>query len=169
MTLFRRYRAVVAVAFLGALPGCYTYRVADAPAPGAVARVQVPVLSAADDPNEAPETASVEGVVVEYGDSIVLATTIRREIGAYREVSRDDTLRIAVEETIRIEVREFSRAKSVLMGGVAAGGVALLALTALGIEGGDAGDGSGDDGSRTFTASASVAGIASLIGRLLGG
>lgn len=167
MAAFRRWRAVAALVFLGLLPGCYTYRVADAPAPGAVARVHVPVFSAADDPNEARETASVEGIVVEYGDSIVLATTIRREIGAYREVSREDTLRIAVEGTTRIEVREFSRTKSVLMGGVVAGGVALLALTALGIEGGDAGDDGSGDGDRSFRVS--LAGLVGFLTRLGGG
>lgn len=166
MARFRRCRAVAALAFLGILPGCYAYRVADAPAPGTVARVHVPVFSAADDPNEAPETASVEGIVVEYGDSIVLATTIRREIGAYREVSRDDTLRIAVEGTTRIEVREFSKAKSVLMGGVVAGGAVLLALTALGLQGGDAGDSGDGDGDRSFRIS--FAGLAGLAVRLLG-
>ncbi len=165
MTGFRRYRSVAAVAFLGALAGCYTYRV-DAPAPGAVARVHVPVLSAADDPNEAPETASVEGIVVEYGDSIVLATKIRRDIGAYREVVRDDTLRIPVEGTTRIEVREFSRAKSTVLGAVIAGGAALLALAALGIQGGDAGDDGSGDGDRSFRVS--FAGLADLARRLAG-
>jgi len=159
---------VAALAFL-ALSGCYTYRAVEIPSPGAVARVAVPVQSAVADPNQPPEIASVEGTVVAIGDTIVLATKMRRDIGAYREVVRDDTLRIALDAVSAVEVREFSRGRSALLSGTVAAGIALLALTALGIEGGDAGDGSGDDGSRTFTASASVAGIASLIGRLLGG
>ena len=103
MALLRRYRAAAAFAFL-ALSGCYIYRPVATPSPGAVARVEVPVQSAVADPNEPPETASVEGTVVEVGDSIVLATKIRRDIGAYREVVRDDTLRIALDVVAAIVV-----------------------------------------------------------------
>lgn len=166
MTWRRRHRAIVALLLL-ASSGCYTYRAVEAPSPGDVARVHVPVRSAVEDPNEAPETAAVEGTVVAMGDSIVLATKIRREIGAYREVVRDDTLRIAVEGTTRIELREFSKAKSVLLGGVVLGGATLLALAALGIEGGDGGDRSGGDGDRSFRVS--FAGVAAWLARLAGG
>ncbi len=166
MALFRRYRAVAALVFL-ALSGCYTYRAVETPSPGTIVRVEVPLQSAVADPNEAPEMASVEGTVVAAGDTIVLATKVRREIGAYREVVRDDTLRVALQDASRVEVREFSRSKSALLSGAILGGVVVLALAALGIEGGDAGDGSGDDGGRTFTASAGS--IVSLLGRLLGG
>ena len=95
MTAFRRWRSVAALVFLGLLPGCYAYRLTDAPAPGAVARVHVPVPGAWPADGLRQVTTFVEGTVVEYGDSIVLA------------VPRD-TLRIAVEGTTHIEVREFS-------------------------------------------------------------
>ena len=126
MTAFRRWRSVAALVFLGLLPGCYAYRLTDAPAPGAVARVHMPVAGArpADGPRQV--TTFVEGTVVEYGDSIVLAVS-------GDDTTPDYTLRIAVEGTSRIEVREFSMAKTARGAalwavGVVAGGKIILWL-----------------------------------------
>lgn len=135
------------VFLLGAavLSGCYTYVPADAPRPGEVARVRVPVRSALDDPNAPPPTATVEGEVLAAGDTIVLATTSRRELGAYRELILVDTFRVARGDVSSIELRKFSQGRSVALGVALAGTVTIAALAALGITGGAEGEGTPPD------------------------
>ena len=120
------------------LSGCYSYLPVESPVVGSVARLRVPITSAVADPTLPPETATVEGTVLETGDTVVVEVTTRREIGAFREFVQENTYRIASDELVSIEERQFSSRRSIGLGAIlalAAGGFALIALT--GDTGGD--------------------------------
>lgn len=124
------------------LSGCHNYIPVERPEIGSTVRVRVPVTSAVADPNSLRESsASIEGEVVASGDSIALAVLRRMEYGAYREVVRQDTFRVAAADAIAIERREYSRNKSVALGVGIALAAAGLAATAFGIGGGQQGGG----------------------------
>ena len=161
---------LLGVAVLGAMPlvsGCYTYRLVEEAPVGSVARLRVPIQSAIVDPNSPPETVAIEGLILSFGDTIAFQASNRQVIGAFREVVQYDTLTVARDGLASIEVREFSKVGSVVLGTVVAVGTAALALAALGIEGGAAGEGPGGEGSESFTAGITVAvgAIGSLFGR----
>lgn len=141
MSTLRHYaRQTLVVLGIALLSGCYSYHpVASAPV-GSMVRVRVPVTSALNNPNRAPETASIEGLVVAGGDTISLATETRREFGAYREIVQHDTIRLAATQASLVEVREFSSKKSVALGVVIAGGAGLAAAVAFGLGGGRGGN-----------------------------
>ena len=109
----------------------------DTPLPGSTVRVRVPVTSALDDRNAAPTTVAIEGEVLEAGDTLVLARRTRQEFGAFREVIRMDTLRLARAQVTSVELKEFSSGRSVVLGLVLAAGGSGLALAAFGSGGGD--------------------------------
>lgn len=114
------------------LTGCHTYRVVDSPpAVGSTVRVHVPVASPLIGANRAPQTATVEGHLLTAADTIVMATRTRRHFGAFRELVQVDTFRLAATDASRVEVREFSGARSVTLGVVVAAGAALLAFAAF--------------------------------------
>ncbi|MCH7565569.1 MAG: hypothetical protein IH968_17290 [Gemmatimonadetes bacterium] len=110
-----------------AMVGCHSYTPVESPAPGAVARVTVPGRSAIEGLNMAVETASVEGVVLSAGDTIVLALRRRQQWGNAGTMVVD-TVRLTRERLSSIEVKEFSTRKSVLLGAAIAGAVTTLAL-----------------------------------------
>ena len=147
--------------------GCYTYRLVEEAPVGSVARLRVPVQTAIVDSNSPPETVAIEGLILSFGDTISFEASNRQVIGAFREVVRFDTLRVARTGLASIEVREFSRTRSVVLGVAVAAGTAGLALAALGVEGGEAGDRPGDGGSESFTSGIAigVGAIARLFGR----
>ena len=151
---------ILPVVLLSGIPlvsGCYTYRlVEDAPV-GAVARLRVPIESAIADANSPPETVAVEGLILSFGDTISVEAGTRQVLGAFREVVLYDTLRVARDGLASIEVREFSQVRSVVLAAGVAAGTVALALAALGTEGGEAGEGSGRDGSGSFAAGISIA------------
>ena len=134
-------------AALGAmlLSGCHNYIPIEAPTPGSTVRVSVPVTSAVADLNnpDAPQ-ASIEGVVVDSGDSITLAVTRRQEYGAFREAVRHDTITLDLAGVLMVEKREFSQDKSLLLGVGLLAGATGLALAAFGIAGGQQGGVPGD-------------------------
>lgn len=146
---FRRvaFRRVVVVA-MGAslLSACHTYRTVDDPPVGSTVRVRVPVTSALSNPNRAPATASIEGVLLSMSDTITLATTTRREFGAYRELTQHDTLRFLSSQANSVEIREFSRNRSVVLGVAIAAGAGFGAAVAFGLGGGKTGDPPGGEG-----------------------
>lgn len=119
-------RAFVLVLGAALLSGCHTYRVVDAPTIGSTVRVHVPVTSALNAGRD--ESASVEGVLLSFGDSIKLESQTRRAIGAFRELSQVDTFRLATEQASLVEVRELSRKRSVVLGVAVLGGVTLAAV-----------------------------------------
>ena len=131
------------------LAGCYRYLPVETPAPGSVARVSVPVASALFDPTAPPPTASVEGVVVEAGDTLVLDVLTRRRVGALRELVRANTYRVARSDVSSIEVRERAPAKSVALGSTIIAGAFYLAVSALRGRSGGGGDKPGGNGGRS--------------------
>lgn len=116
-------RFVTVLLVSSVLAGCHTYSPVQSPALGSTVRVHVPVQSAVADRNAAPRVETVEGVVVGAGDTLALATQTRREFGAYRELVQFDTLRLGMDQTSFVEVREFSTTRSIALG-------AALALVA---------------------------------------
>ena len=118
---------------------CHSYTPVTHPAPGARVRVSVPVQSALDDGNAAPQTASIEGEVVESRDTLVLAVTNRQEYGAYREVVLYDTLRLAPDQMVSVEQADFSMGRTVLLSTVIAVGATVAAILAFNQDVGDDG------------------------------
>ena len=152
----------------GWMTACHTYTPVETPAPGSTVRVHIPVRSALDRPNAPTRTQSVEGQVVEAGDTIVLATRTRQEYGAFREIIQYDTLRLAPEQHVGVEVREFSRGRSVALGIGITAIVAGAALAALGGVFGSGGEGLPDDGGPAPSVVVTPSVVSSLLGLLLG-
>jgi len=163
-----RWAAPLAVAASLTTTACHTYTPVNAAPPGSAVRVLIPVRSAADDPNAAPQTRAIEGRVVQGGDTIVLATTTRQEYGAYREIIQYDTLRLAPEQRYSVEVKEFSSAKSI---GLGVGLSALVVGVAIAAFGGETGDDGGipPDPPPPAPAIVSSSLISAILGLLRGG
>ena len=121
--------SVALAAGLLAMVGCHSYVPVESPAPGTIARVTIPVRAAINVPNGRGGTASVEGVVLSARDTIVLAMRSRGNWGEARETIRIDTIYVPRDQQVRIEVKEFSTGKSVLLGAAIAGAAAAVALT----------------------------------------
>ena len=165
----RAGRRLLRMALLASVPvvsGCYTYRLVEEAPVGSVARLRVPIQSAIVDPNSPPETVAIEGLILSFGDTIAFEASNRQVIGAFREVVQYDTLTVARDGLASIELREFSKVRSVVLGTGVAVGTAALALAALGIEGGAAGEGPGGESTEGFTAGISI--VIGGIGRLFG-
>ena len=94
---------------------------------------------------------------------MVLATTVRAQYGAFREVTLVDTLRAARVDLVALDEKVYSRQKSVALGVVIAGGIALLIGSVTGFAGGseseDVGDGTMPNASVVLTSA-----LASLLG-----
>ena len=133
------------------LSGCHTYLPVETPAPGSVARVHVPVRSALADPGLPPATASVEGVVLDSGDTLVLEVRTRRVIGAFNEFMQENTYRVSRDEVVSVEVREFSPGRSAVLGSAILGGAVFLAVAAFRGDTGSGGSKPGPGGGQTFT------------------
>jgi hypothetical protein len=120
-----------------ATAGCHNYVPISDAQPGTKVRVRVPVTSALDGDNGGGQSASIEGDVVEFGDTLVLAVLSRQEYGAYREVVLYDTLKLAPEQRLTVERAEFSTGRTVLLGAVIAVGATALAISAFNAGTGD--------------------------------
>ena len=128
------------------LSGCHTYRTVDSAPQGATVRVSVPVRSALAGGGAPLRTESIEGRVLENGDTLALATETRRTLGAYRDIVQMDTLRLGRDQIASLEVRELAKTRSVVLGviiAVGAGAAGVLAYNAAG--GGSTGDGDGGE------------------------
>lgn len=119
------------LALIAGAQACYSYVPVASPQPGTTVRVHVPVTSALVGPNAAPQSASIEGEVVAFTDTLYLATSSRQEYGAYREVVMYDTLTFAPDQRLAVEQQEFSTGRTVALTGVIMGGVTLLAIAAF--------------------------------------
>jgi hypothetical protein len=149
MSLSRQMRALFCVLGAALMSGCYSYFPVERPAPGSIARIQVPVRSAVPRPNASPESISMEGLVLSASDSVVLAVSSRRVIGAYREISSVDTVRVARADLSALETRVFSRGKSIGLGVVIVSSTVGLAALAFGLRGGTSGENGDGNGSTT--------------------
>lgn len=166
----RRCRLVALLCAVLTVPGCYSYRLADEAPVGAVARMRVPLRSAVTNPNAPPGTVAIEGKIISVGDSIRFEASTRHTVGLFRDVVQYDTLSLARDGLVSIEVREFSTTKSVLLGAGIVAGTAALAAAAAGVGGGDAGAGPGSDAPQASTAmgvSVPVTSIGQWFGRAL--
>jgi hypothetical protein len=123
------------------LAGCHTYRPVDTAPLGSVVRVRVPVSSPL---SRVVETASIEGQLLDDGDTITLATATRRQLGAFSELMQYDTIRLAPDQVSSFDLKEFSTKRSVLLGVVIATGSFVAAAYGFGLVGGaDPADGDG--------------------------
>jgi len=144
---------------------CSTYTPIENPAPGATVRAQVPILSAVTNRNAAPQLITIEGIVVSSGDTVVLATKSRQEYGAFREIMRFDTVRMARGELASLDLQAFSAKKSVALGVALTGAATYFAISALGVKSGEAGD--GPDGGLNPSGTIVLKPIVGLIWRLI--
>lgn len=142
----RRFLRALSLLPVGLLAGaCYSYVPVAQPTPGTTVRIHVPLTSAASAPNRAPETLDVEGTVLSAGDTLVMVTETRRELGQFRVVSQTDTLRMARTGILSVEEQVFSKPKTFGLTALVTGGAVTLVLLALDAAGGQAGDGNGGD------------------------
>ncbi len=123
-----------------AMSGCYSYVPVERPAPGSVVRIQVPVRAAVDRcQTGSPRPMSMEGTVLASADSLVLQVESRRELGAYRELKQVDTVRVAPRDLAGVDLRVFSKPKTILLTAGIVGVTAALAAVALDLGGGSQG------------------------------
>jgi len=135
----RTITRILAVVGAAVMSGCYSYVPVERPSPGSIVRIQVPVRTAVDNRNREPETMSMEGTVLTTGDSLVLQVESRRELGAYRELTQTDTVRVAPKDLAGVDLRVFSKPKTFLLTAGIVGVTVALAAVALGLGGGSAG------------------------------
>lgn len=147
--MLRTLRTIGCVLGAAVASGCYTYVPMEQPRPQTEVRVTVPIRSAVDRPNREPETYSVEGVLVSASDTVVLETRSRAEAGAFREVVRLDTLRVARGSIMSLDEKVFSTPKTIGLTAVLVGGAVGLVSGLLSITTGDDGDGGPDGGGDT--------------------
>lgn len=154
----KRIRPVLTVGLMltAVLAGCHSYRAVETPALGSTVRVHIPVPSALADPNAPPASISIQGQVLSSGDTLVLATTTRREYGAFREITQFDTIRLAPDQRVSVELEEFSKGKSIALGAVLFVGAAGLGIAAFGGGGSSPPDGPPGGGPVSAVVSSSV-------------
>lgn len=162
-------RAALVLAVGASLAGCYTYHPVESAPIGSSVRVHIPVSSSVDIPGRRAETVTLEGSLLELGDSVAVATETRRQLGAYRDIVQLDTLRLGASQITRIEVKEFSSGRSIGLGLVIGGLVAGAAAIAFGVGGGSAGDGPPDGGGPQGAVVITPSLLTGLIGALSGG
>ncbi|MEQ9397727.1 MAG: hypothetical protein RJQ04_01035 [Longimicrobiales bacterium] len=131
--MHRFFRGGLAVLGATVLSGCYTYVPVENPAPMTPVRITVPITNAVQNPNRAPETYTMEGIVVSAGDSLIMSTESRTEMGAFREVVRVDTVRVATRSLTGLDEKVFSTQRSIGLGVLVAGGTAALVSGILSI------------------------------------
>ena len=158
------------VALVGAfvLAGCHTYVPVQSAAPGTAVRVRLPVERSVEGTRAvAPEIVDVEGNVVSFGDTLVLATESTQMVGNFREIRTADTLRVSMDRVAVVEERVFSRSRTIgltALGLAAAAGIVYAVASAGGAGGDGGGNGGGGNG-----ASISAGDLGGLLVRLLGG
>lgn len=150
MTRLRTSLRLVALVCVGALlSGCYSYVPVERPSPGTTVRIRVPLRSGVEGSSASQGTLDLEGRVLAAGDSIVMETTTRRELGTFRVLTALDTVRVARAGLLGLEERVFSRPKTLGLTALVTAGAAGLVLGALDAAGGQKGDGRpGDPGTQ---------------------
>ena len=125
-------RRVVVLMLVAGTAACHTYVPVSNPTPGSRVRVRVPVTSALDNSNAGPSTAAIEGDVIAAGDTLILGTTRRQEYGAYREVTRVDTLRLGPDQLLSVEEARFSTSRTVVLTAAIVAAAVGTAVSAFG-------------------------------------
>jgi hypothetical protein len=147
---------LLVIAGAAAMAGCYSYVPVERPAPGSVVRIQVPMRQAVIRPNQRPELVSLEGTVLSGAgssgaDSLVLEISSTGQQGPFRELTQVDTVRLASDDLAAVDLRLFSKPRTLGLTGVIVGGVVALALSALNQEGGSTGSELPGNGTSTST------------------
>ena len=163
MRIFPLARGLAFCAGVAFLAGCHTYSLVENPPLGSDVRVRVPVSSPL---SRRVDVVSLEGQLVESGDTLTLATETRRQLGAYSELMQYDTLRLARTQVNSVELKEFSTSRSVMLGVVVTGGVVLGGLLGFGLfGGGDEANGGGDPIQTTVISRSLVSSLLGLVFR----
>jgi hypothetical protein len=152
-----------------ALSGCFTYVPVETASPGTTVRARLPVERAVQGTRAvAPEVVDVEGEVVSFGDTLVLATESTQMIGNFREVRTADTLRVSVDRLASVEERVLSKSRTVGFTALATAAAVGIVLAVASVAGGgdDGGNGNGGGGP---AASISAGAIGGFVARLFGG
>jgi hypothetical protein len=131
----------------------------ESPPLGSDVRVRVPVSSPL---SRTADVVSLEGRLIDSGDTITLATETRRQLGAYSELMQYDTLRLARTQVNSVELKEFSTSRSVMLGVVVTGGAVLGGLLGFGLFGGEDDENGEGDPIQTTVISRSL--VSSLLG-----
>ena len=123
-----------------ATSACYRYVPVESPAPGIEVRVRVPVRTTVGGGATVTETAALDGHIVEWGDTLLLETTSRQQIGNFREVVLVDTVRLDMSQLESVERRELSTRRTVIATGATLGALGLILLATETLTGGSPGD-----------------------------
>lgn len=152
-----------------ALSGCFSYVPVETASPGTTVRAKLPIERPVQGSRAvAPEMVDVEGEVVSFGDTLVLATESTQMIGNFREITTADTLRVSADRLAVVEERVFSTSRTVGLTAVLTAGALGIVLAVASVAGGgdDGGNGNGGGGP---AASISAGAIGGLVARLFGG
>lgn len=169
--MLRSTRLERAVAVLGVffLTGCHTYVPVETASPGTTVRARLPIQRAVEGTRTvAPEVVDVEGEVVSFGDTLVLATQTTQMVGNFREVRMADTLRVSLDRVAVVEERVFSTSRTVGLTAVVLAAAAGIVLAVAGIGGGGDNPGNGNGGGGTG-ASISASDLGGILSKLFGG
>lgn len=131
--------------------GCYSYIPVERPAPGSVVRIQVPVRQTVIRSNQRPDVMSLEGTLLSGAassgaDSLALEVSSTGQVGPFRELTQVDTVRLASDDVAAMDLRVFSKPKTLGLTAVILGGTVALALAALNQEEGSGGNEPGGNG-----------------------
>jgi len=157
--IFPLARGLVLCAGVAFLAGCHTYSLVENPPLGSDVRLRVPVSSPL---SRTVDVVSLEGQLVEDGDTLTLATETRRQLGAYSELMQYDTVRLARTQVNSVELKEFSTSRSVMLGVAITGGAVLGGLLGFGLFGGAKDPRGGGDPIQTTVISRSL--VSTLLG-----
>lgn len=155
------------IAGLGAflLSGCYTYTPVRTAPVGSEVRAHLPVETRVAGGAATTETIPVEGRVITFGDSLLIETESHSQVGNFARFNTVDTLRLDPGQLASVELKEFSRGKTLAFTGVVLAGVGLIAAGIVSITGGSQG---GEPGGGNTGTSVTVSGLVGLL-RALGG
>jgi hypothetical protein len=148
------------------MSGCFTYVPVEAPAPGTTVRARLPVESPVQGGRSAPDVVDVEGDVVSFGDTLVLATESTQMVGNFQEFRTVDTLRVSTNRLASLDERVFSRGRTVGFTALVVAGVVGIALAVSSAAGG--GDDGGNNGGGN-PAAIVVGDLGGILARILGG
>jgi hypothetical protein len=163
---FERALCLVGALVLG---GCHTYVPVRTAAPGTTVRVRLPIESSVEgNRTPVPEVVDVEGDVVSFGDTLVLATETTQMIGNFREVRTVDTLRVSMDRVAVVEERVFSTGRTVGLTALIVGAAAAIVIAVAGTGGGGDDNGGGNGGNGTG-ASISAGDLGGFVAKLFGG
>jgi hypothetical protein len=128
---------------------CYGYRPVQSPVPGMQVRVVMPLQSGLEGSRGAPQSTSLDGIVVTSGDTLVLQARATQQIDAFRTFTAIDTVRMARARLLSVEERYLSRPRTVAFSVASVVGAFLFVKGIQEITGGSEDDGPPGNGGQT--------------------